>query len=157
MINALFAALLLAGPAAAAPVCRTDPMRAEWQTKNFGLWLTDYTIPESSPRTATLHYVGCEVVTSMYGEPIEPREERKFLSEDGTIGIIASTDDSDPAATWLTLVTGSPERGVYNSAQLGAFSHHRVYFKGVGVDQVKFHDNRGRGADLVKNIILIPE
>ena len=62
MLFSLLAALLLAVPASAEmPTCKINEMTSAWETITFGLWLSDYTIPDSTPRTATLSYKGCSV------------------------------------------------------------------------------------------------
>lgn len=159
MILSLLAAALLAAPASAVPIdlpCPQDAMTIDWQAKTLVLWLTDGTNPDAAPRTATLKFAGCTRRTETLGEPMTPQDERRYVSEDGSIGVIATVSEADGAATWLTLVTRNGANGLTNSAQLGAFAHHRVYYKGVGFDQVRIQDWRAGGRTIVKNIFLIP-
>jgi hypothetical protein len=165
MIVAPLLVALLAVPASAqvvlppfeAEACVRNEMTREWEKISFALWLTDYTIPDSSPRTATLRYQGCRVLRETLGEPMDAQEQRYFVSEDGKIGVIAttSTGGSD-GATYLTLVTKNGNNGLTNSAQLGVWSHHRVYYKGIGVDKAKIQDWRDGGRALVTNVFVIP-
>ena len=159
IIASLLAAALLAAPAQAAQIdnpCPQDAMSSDWQSKTLVLWLTDGTNPDASPRTATLKFKSCTRRTETLGEPMTPQDERYFVSEDGSIGVIATVTEKDPGATWLTLVTRNGGNGLTNSAQLGAFAHHRVYYKGVGFDQVRIQDWRDGGRMIVKNIFLLP-
>ncbi len=160
MILSLLAAVLLSAPAHALNVdlpCPQDAMTRDWQSKTLVLWLTDGTNPDAAPRTATLKFKSCSRRTETLGEPMTPQDERTFISDDGSIGVIATVSETDPAATWLTLVTRNGGNGLTNSAQLGVFAHHRVYYRGVGFDQVKIQDWRDGGRAIVKNVFLIPE
>lgn len=159
MIVSLLAALLLSAPLHAAPIdlpCPQDAMTRDWQSKTLVLWLTDGKNPDAAPRTATLTFKSCSRRTENLGEPMTPQDERYFVSEDGSIGVIATVTEKDPGATWLTLVTRNGNNGLTNSAQLGVFGHHRVYYKGLGFDQVKIQDWRDGGRTIVKNIFLLP-
>lgn len=159
MIAPLLAAALLTSPAFAAEKiptpCAQDDMSREWQSKSFVLWLANGTNPDAEPRTATLSFKKCEHVEEIYGEPISPRDERWYVSDDGSIGVIATADDSQPGATYLTLVIAR-NGALTNAAQLGAWAHRKVFFKGVGVDKVSITDWRSNGAVIVKNVFVIP-
>lgn len=159
MIVSLLAAALLALPAAAqvqTPLpCPQDAMTSEWQTKSFALWLTDGTNPDAAPRTATLKFSKCVRQTEYLGERHTPQDVRWFLSEDGKIGVIATVVENEADATYITLVT-SNNGSLTNSAQLGAYAHRRVYFKGIGADKVAIQDWRDGGRTIVKNVFLIP-
>jgi hypothetical protein len=160
MIVSLLVAALFAAPVHAAQIavpCPQDAMTLDWQSKTLVLWLTDGTNPDAAPRTATLKFKSCTRQTETLGEPMTPQDARYFVSDDGSIGVIATVSESDNAATWLTLVTRNGANGLTSSAQLGAFAHHRVYYRGVGFDQVRIQDWRDGGKTIVKNIFLIPE
>lgn len=159
MIFSLLAALLMSAPLHAAPAdlpCAQDEMTRAWESKSLALWLTDASNPDAVTRTATLRFKSCTHRTETLGEPMTPQDERYFVSEDGSIGVIATVTEKDPDATWLTLVMRNGASGLTNSAQLGVFGHHRVYYKGVGFDQVKIQDWRIGGRTIVKNIFLLP-
>jgi hypothetical protein len=152
MIVSTLLAALLAVPASAQPVaCVENEMTREWEKISFALWLTDYTIPDSSPRTATLSYKNC------FADEERGQETRFFVSEDGSIGVVATTSlGGQDGATYLTLVTKNGNNGLTNSAQLGVWGHHRVYYRGVGVDKAKIQDWRYGGREIVKNVFVIP-
>lgn len=136
--------------------CVANDMTREWEKISFALWLTDYTIPDSAPRTATLSYAGCSIMDEYMGEPIQPREVRFYVSEDGLVAVFATTSENGAdGATHLTLVTRRGTSGFANSAQLGAWSHHKVFYKGVGIDKVGISDNRD-GRAYTKNVFVIP-
>lgn len=152
MIVSSLLAVLLAVPAAAqVQVCADNEMTREWEKISFALWLTDYTIPDSSPRTATLSYQRC------FADSERGQETRFFVSADGKIGVVATTSlGGSDGATYLTLVTKNGNNGLTNSAQLGVWSHHKVYYKGIGVDKAKIQDWRDGGRELVTNVFVIP-
>lgn len=159
MVASLIAVLLLSAPVLAdqiATPCPQDAMTREWQAKTFGLWLTDGTNPDATQRTATLKFKSCNRRIEALGESTAAQDARLFVSEDGSIGVIATVGESDDATTWLTLVTRNAGGGLAVSSQLGAFAHHRVYEKGVGVDQVKIWDWRDGGKTIIKNVFLVP-
>ena len=88
MIIASLLAAVLAMPASAQtrmPVCKSNEMTSAWEKITLGLWLSDYTIPDSSPRTATLRYKGCSV-----GD--EGEESRTYASDDGEFTVTAFTN-----------------------------------------------------------------
>ncbi len=157
MLVSLAAALMLtAAPAKAQPACVSNEMTAAWEKISFALWITDYTIPDSSPRAATLKFQKCERREETLGEKMTPQDVRWYVSEDGSIGVLATVGDDEPGATWLTLVTRNGGNGLTNSAQLGAFAHQRVYWRGLGWDKVSIQDWRDSGRTIVKNVFLIP-
>ena len=158
MILPLLAAALLAGPVSAQELpCPQDAMTREWQSKTFVLWLANGTNPDAEPRVATLKFKKCVRAAEYLGEPITPQDARWFVSEDGKIGVIATVTDGEPDATWLTLVTSNGVNGMTSSAQLGAFAHRKVYFKGIGADKVSIQDWRDNGRVIVKNVFVIPQ
>ncbi len=59
IIAPLLAVLLSVSASAQTQACRSNEMTAGWEKINFALWLTDYTIPDSAPRAATLAFKGC--------------------------------------------------------------------------------------------------
>lgn len=157
MIVSLLAAVL-ALPAAAQTVsipCPQDAMTREWQAKSFALWLTEGVNPDAVPRTATLKFSKCVRQNEHLGERHAPQDVRWFVSEDGKIGVIATVTESEPDATWITIVTAG-DGALTNSAQLGAYAHRKVYFKGIGADKVSIQDWRDGGRTIVKNVFLIP-
>jgi len=143
MIIATLLAVLLSAPASAQTAdCRTNEMTAAWEKIGFALWLTDYTIPDSSPRTATLRYLGCSVVGD--------QEARFYRSEDGVFILAAYTNaGGENGATTLSL----SRRAAH--VELGTWGHHKVFYKGVGIDKVAVPN--GGGATVVKNVFVIPE
>jgi hypothetical protein len=102
MIVSTLLAALLAVPASAQPVaCVENEMTREWEKISFALWLTDYTIPDSSPRTATLSYKNC------FADEERGQETRFFVSEDGSIGVVATTSlGGQDGATYLSSASG---------------------------------------------------
>jgi hypothetical protein len=113
-------------------------MTSAWEKVTFGLWLSDYTIPEDALRTAKLSYKGCSV-------DAEGQEIRSFVSEDGAYAVTALTNGGgDNGATTLVLKRGG--KGV----QLGTWGHHKVFYKGVGIDKVAVPGGP------VKNVFVIP-
>lgn len=144
MIVLLLAALLLSAPASAqSPACRTNEMTSAWEKITLALWLTDYTIPDSSPRTATLRYLGCSVLGD--GE-----EGRFYRSDDRNFIVAAYTNaGGENGATRLAL----SRRAEW--VDLGTWSHHKVFYKGVGIDKVAVPNGDGR--TVVKNVFVIPE
>ena len=144
MIFSLLAALLLSVPASAqVSVCKTNEMTAAWEKITFVLWLTDYTIPDSSPRTATLHYAGC----SAGGEGTE---SRVYAGEDGVFTVTALTNmGGENGATTLILTRGGKR------VNLGTWGHHKVFYRGVGIDKVPVPN--GGDSVVVKNVFVIPE
>ena len=144
MIATLLAAVLsMPASAQSLTACKTNEMTAAWEKISFALWLTDYTIPDSSPRTATLSFKGCSM-----GD--EGEESRTYGSEDGAYSVTAMTNHGgDNGATTLTLYRGA------EWVRLGTWGHHKVFYKGVGIDKVSV-PNGGWGT-IVKNIFVIPE
>lgn len=143
MLFSLLAALLLAVPASAEmPTCKINEMTSAWEKVTFGLWLSDYTIPDSTPRTATLTYKGCSV-----GD--EGEESRSYSSADGAYIVTAFTNMAgENGAT--TLILTRTNRAV----RLGTWGHHKVFYKGVGIDKVSVPN--GGDASVVKNVFVIP-
>lgn len=161
MIAPLLLAALLSSPVRAADKiaapCAQDDMSRGWQATTFALWLMDGTDPDAQPRTATLRFKKCEHIDEYLGEPTSPRDARWFVSDDGTIGVIATVDEAQPDATYLTLVTLNGGSGLTNSAQLGVWAHRKVWFKGVGIDAASITDWRAGGKTIVKNVFVLPE
>lgn len=138
IIASLLAAVLSVSASAQVPACQSNEMTSAWEKVTFGLWLSDYTIPEDSMRTAKLSYKGCSVGA-------EGQEVRSFVSEDGTYAVTALTNaGGDNGATTLVLNRGG--KGV----QLGTWGHHKVFYKGVGIDRVSVPGGP------VKNVFVIP-
>lgn len=142
MITAALLAAVLSIPASAqASVCQRNEMTAAWEKITFGLWLSDYTVPDDA-RTADLEYKGCSVDR-------EGQENRTYASADGIFTVTAITDaGGDNGATTLVLRRGG------EGVSLGTWGHHKVFYKGVGIDKVSV-PNGGRAA-LVKNVFVIP-
>lgn len=138
IIAALLAAVLSVPASAQVTVCQTNEMTTAWEKVTFGLWLSDYTVPEDGMRTAKLSYKGCSVDNA--GE-----EVRSFVSEDGSYTLTALTNSGgDNGATTLVLNRGG--KGV----TLGTWGHHKVFYKGVGIDKVAVP------GVAVKNVFVIP-
>ncbi|MBI5246405.1 MAG: hypothetical protein HY923_04440 [Elusimicrobia bacterium] len=143
IMTALLAAVLAAPASAQVLECKTNEMTSAWEKISFALWLTDYTIPDSSPRTATLVYKGCSM-----GD--EGEESRSYVSADGNFIVTAFTNHGgDNGATTLTLYRGA------RWARLGTWAHHKVFYKGVGIDKVAVPN--GGDSTIVKNVFVIPE
>lgn len=143
MILSMLVSLVLAAPASALPVCKSNEMTSAWEKINLVLWVTDYTIPDSSPRTATLSYKGCTV-----GD--EGEESRSYVSEDGSVTVTAFTNmGGENGATTLTLYRDG------GSVRLGTWGHHKVFYKGVGIDKVAVPT--GANSAVIKNVFVIPE
>ena len=143
IITALLSVVLAAPASAQVFECKTNEMTAAWEKISFALWLTDYTIPDSSPRTATLTYKGCS-------KGDEGEESRSYVSADGSFTVTAFTNHGgDNGATTLTLYRGA------QWARLGAWGHHKVFYKGVGIDKVAVPN--GGDTTIVKNVFVIPE
>ena len=143
MIAPLLAALLSMPVSAQVTACKPNEMTAAWEKISFALWLTDYTIPDSSPRTATLAYKGCSM-----GD--EGEESRSYASEDGLFTVTAFTSRGGAnGATTLTLYRGS------EWVRLGTWAHQKVFYKGVGIDKAAVPN--GNGTTIVKNVFVIPE
>lgn len=141
MIASLLAAAL-ALPAAAESKCLINPMTDEWQGITLALFLTDYTIPESSPRTATLKFSEC---LSHH----EGTELRLYTSQDSDYVIAARTDRGGASgATTLFLSRGS------ELVELGTWAHRKIFFKGVGIDKVSVPNGDQK---LIKNVFVLPE
>ena len=143
IITSLLAALLsMPVSAQSLPTCHANEMTTAWEKISFALWLTDYTIPDSSPRTATLSYKGCS-------QGDEGEESRSYVSEDGAYSVTATTNHGgDNGATTLTLYRGA------QWVRLGTWGHHKVFYKGVGIDKLPVPNGR---ETVVKNIFVIPE
>ena len=143
MIIATLLAALLSVPASALPVCKSNEMTSAWEKITLVLWVTDYTIPDSSPRTATLAYKGCSV-----GD--EGEESRSYSSEDGLFTVTAFTNmGGENGATTLTLYRGA------EWVRLGTWAHRKVFYKGVGIDKVAVPN--GGGNTVTHNVFVIPE
>lgn len=142
IIAPLLAVLLSVSASAQTAACRSNEMTAAWEKINFALWLTDYTIPDSAPRAATLAYQGCAVG--------DGAESRSFVSADGLFVVTAVTNaGGDNGATTLRLSRAG------ETVSLGTWGHHKVFYKGVGIDKVTVPNGGGR--TVVKNVFVIPE
>lgn len=143
MIASLLAALLLSVPASAqVRACQTNEMTAAWKNVAFGLWLSDYTVPDDASRVATLRYKGCSAGA-------EGMESRSYTSEDGSFAVVARTNaGGDDGATTLILTRGGAR------VELGTWGHHKVFYKGVGIDKVSVPS--GGSATRVANVFVIP-
>ena len=141
IIAALLAAVLSVPASAQVAVCQRNEMTSAWEKITFGLWLSDYTVPDDA-RTADLKYKGCSV--SPFGQ-----EGRTYASADGLFSVIALTNSGgENGATTLVLFRDG------QSVNLGTWGHHKVFYKGVGIDKVTV-PNGGRST-LVKNVFVIP-
>ncbi|MDP3543174.1 MAG: hypothetical protein Q8T11_11970 [Elusimicrobiota bacterium] len=141
IIAALLAAVLSVPASAQTAACQRNEMTSAWEKITFGLWLSDYTVPDDA-RTADLKYAGCSV--SQFGQ-----EGRKYVSADGQFTVVALTGaGGDDGATTLVLLRDGAK------VILGTWGHHKVFYKGVGIDKVSV-PNGGRGA-VVKNVFVIP-
>ena len=143
MIIVALLAAALAAPVSAQPVaCQSNEMTAAWEKITFGLWLTPYTIPDSTPRTATLTYKGCSVGA-------DDQEYRTFTSVEGTYALSFRTNGGGAdGATTVSLTRGS------YASTLGTWGHHKVFYKGVGVDKVNVPTEGGRTFNT--NVFVIP-
>lgn len=141
IIAALLAAVLSVPASAQAAVCQRNEMTSAWEKIAFGLWLSDYTVPDDA-RTADLKYEGCSIGHN-------GQESRKYVSADGRFTVVALTDaGGDDGAT--TLVLFRDGEGV----NLGTWGHHKVFYKGVGIDKVTVP--MGGRTTVVKNVFVIP-
>ena len=114
-------------------------MTAAWETVSLGLWLSDYTVPDDATRVATLTYAGCSV--SAKGE-----EVRVFSSANARYAVSAVTDAGGAnGATTLSLKRDGAQ------VVLGTWGHHKVYYRGVGIDRVAVPGGRN-----TKNVFVIP-
>lgn len=138
IIAALLTAVLAMPASAQVSACQANEMTLAWEKITFGLWLSDYTIPEDALRTAKLSYKGCSVDT-------KGQEIRSFASEDGAYAVTALTNaGGDNGATTLVLNRGG------EGVTLGTWGHHKVFYKGVGIDKVSVPGGP------VKNVFVIP-
>lgn len=143
IIAPLLAVLLSVSASAQTRACQSNDMTAAWEKINFAVYLTDYTIPDSSPRTATVSYKNCTA-----GD--DGLESRNYVSADGFYMVTALTfNGGQDGSTNLLLRLGGP------TAHLGAWSHHKVFYKGVGIDKVAVPN--GNDTTVVKNVFVIPE
>jgi len=141
IIAPLLAVLLSVSASAQTSACRSNEMTAAWEKINFGVWVTDYTIPDSSPRVATLAYQGCSAENGV--------ESRTFAGADGQFTVVALTNGGgDNGATTLLLRRGP------QWVTLGTWGHHKVFYKGVGIDKVAVPN--GNESTVVKNVFVIP-
>lgn len=142
IIASLLAAALSVSASAQAQACRSNEMTTAWESITFGLWLSDYTIPDDAARAASLTYKGCSAGA-------DGMETRTFASADGSYAVLAVTDaGGDSGATTLTL----SRRG--ERVELGTWGHHKVFYKGVGIDKVAVPN--GAGGAIVKNVFVLP-
>lgn len=141
IIAALLAAVLSVPASAQVAACQRNEMTSAWEKITLGLWLSDYTIPDNA-RTADLKYKGCSVDR-------EGQENRSYVSADGVFTVVAITDaGGDSGATTLILRRGG------EGVNLGTWGHHKVFYKGVGIDKVTVP--YGGGSSVVKNVFVIP-
>lgn len=141
IIAALLAAVLSVPASAQTAACQRNEMTSAWEKITFGLWLSDYTVPDAA-RTADLKYAGCSVDG-------EGQENRTYASEDGAFTVTAVTNaGGDNGATTLILRRGG------DGVNLGIWGHHKVFYKGVGIDKVTVPNGGGR--TVVKNVFVIP-
>jgi hypothetical protein len=143
MIIATFlAAVLSVSASAQVPACQSNEMTSAWEKVTFGLWLSDYTIPEDSMRTAKLSYIGCSVLS-------DGTEARFYRSEDRRFTLTALTNaGGENGATTLALTQRAAQ------VTLGTWGHHKVFYKGVGIDKVAVPN--GNDQTVVKNVFVIP-
>lgn len=142
IIASLLAAFLSVSASAQAQDCRSNEMTSAWEKITFGLWLSDYTVPEDSMRTATLSYLGCSVLG-------DGTEARYYRSADRNFTLTAFTDaGGDNGATTLALTRRAA------NVTLGTWGHHKVFYKGVGIDRVAVPS--GDSPTVVKNVFVIP-
>ena len=142
IIASLLAAVLSVAASAQVPACQSNEMTSAWEKVTFGLWLSDYTVPEDSMRTATLRYIGCSVLS-------DATEVRFYRSEDRTFTLSAFTNaGGDNGATTLALTRRAEQ------VTLGTWGHHNVFYKGVGIDKVAVPN--GNEQTVVKNVFVIP-
>lgn len=141
IIAALLAAVLSVPAAAQTAACQRNEMTSAWEKITFGLWLSDYTVPDDA-RTATLSYIGCSVLS-------DGTEARFYRSEDRTFTLSAFTNaGGDNGATTLALTRRA------ENVTLGTWGHHKVFYKGVGIDKVSVPNGNDR--TVVKNVFVIP-
>lgn len=138
----LLAAALSLTASAQASDCRSNEMTSAWEKVTFGLWLSDYTVPEDSTRTATLAYIGCTALS-------DGTEARFYRSEDRAFTLSAFTNaGGENGATTLALTRRAEK------VELGTWGHHKVFYKGVGIDKVAVPNGNGR--TVVKNVFVLP-
>ncbi len=142
IIAALLAAVLSVPASAQTAACQRNEMTSAWEKITFGLWLSDYTVPEDSARTSTLSYIGCSVLS-------DGTEARFYRSEDRAFTLSAFTNaGGDNGATTLALTRRAEQ------VTLGTWGHHKVFYKGVGIDKVAVPNGNDR--TVVKNVFVIP-
>lgn len=142
IIASLLAAVLSVPAAAQVTACQSNEMTQAWEKITYGLWLTPYTIPDSTPRTATLTYQGCSVGA-------DGQESRTFASAEGNYAVVARTNaGGENGATTLVLKNGG------ESVVLGTWGHHKALYRPVGVDKVNVPD--GNGGVINTNVFFIP-
>lgn len=142
IIAALLAAVLSVPASAQTAACQRNEMTSAWEKITFGLWLSDYTVPEDATRAATLSYVGCSVLS-------DGTEARFYRSEDRAFTLSALTNaGGDNGATTLALTRRAEK------VTLGTWGHHKVFYKGVGIDKVAVPN--GNDTTVVKNVFVIP-
>jgi len=141
IIAALLAAVLSVPASAQTAACQRNEMTSAWEKITFGLWLSDYTIPDDA-RTATLSYIGCSVLS-------DGTEARFYRSEDRAFTLSAFTNaGGENGATTLALTRWAEQ------VALGTWGHHKVFYKGVGIDKVAVPNGNDR--TVVKNVFVIP-
>ena len=141
IIAALLAAVLSVPASAQTAACQRNEMTSAWEKITFGLWLSDYTVPDDA-RTATLSYIGCSVLS-------DGTEARFYRSEDRAFTLSAFTNaGGENGATTLALTRRAEK------VTLGTWGHHKVFYKGVGIDKVAVPN--GNDQTVVKNVFVIP-
>ena len=142
IIASLLAAVLSVSASAQVPACQSNEMTSAWEKITFGLWLSDYTVPEDSMRTATLGYIGCSALS-------DGTEVRFYRSADRNFTLSAFTNaGGENGATTLALTRRAEK------VTLGTWGHHKVFYKGVGIDKVAVPN--GNDQTVVKNVFVIP-
>ena len=142
IIAALLAAVLSVTASAQTAACQRNEMTSAWEKITFGLWLSDYTVPEDSARTSTLSYIGCSVLS-------DGTEARFYRSEDRAFTLSAFTNAGGANGATTLALTRRAEQ-----VTLGTWGHHKVFYKGVGIDKVAVPNGNDR--TVVKNVFVIP-
>ncbi len=143
LIVAVSVASAAAQVASVTAVCRPD---AELDQKVFALWVTPGTNPDAVPCAAMLHMASC--AASAAGET------RLYASPDGAYTAIL-TSALDGAVTVSLQLVGASGVG-HGAVELAVFNTHRVFYRGVGADQVQVQDQDTGEMKSIGNVMLIP-
>ena len=151
MSRLALAAVMLAAIAASASaqvasvtsVCRPN---AAFDQKVFALWVTPGTNPDAVPCAAMLRMASC--ANSSAGET------RLYSSSDGAYTAIVTVALDGGVTVSLQLV-GAAGVG-HGMTTLATYSEQRVFYRGIGADQVQVQDQDTGEIKTIGNVMLIP-